>query len=208
MRTLAWRGRQVRMTEQGAQGEVEIIGTVEFPSENYSLVLVYPTAQARYTVTAEAGWRELAGVVGDLSAAEAENFRAGLRLATTPLLVNHQTLRAVALSPEVVGGQEYEVLRVWRGTEGPVDFFVDMHTGLIDRKRWSVPVGKEILQREEKTWDYREINGCQMPFARKTFEEGKAISLVSITQFEIDKPLPPDLFRKPAPAPAPSDGKP
>ncbi|MEM7164602.1 MAG: hypothetical protein AAF581_04020 [Planctomycetota bacterium] len=195
IKNLTWQGGMIRA---GQGVEIDIHGVVEFPGEKYRMQQSAGGSQTTFVVTEGGGWQDSSRTgFAQLPDTFVKSFRESLRVATTPILHDWESLVAQRLAPEVVADMEYDVLRVWRGASAPIDFLVNPETHMIERKRTRVASNGAMVLREEKTWDYRVVDGLQFPFHKTITDNGKQVQIINITGYQLNRELPADHFTAP-----------
>lgn len=194
--SLTWEGRDTRVTPSGVL-ENDIKGIVQFPGERFRMEQRRGGQEVVFVVTESAGWQKSSRGLQDLPNATLVRFRKGLKVSTTPLLKAHAELEAKELPTDVLGGREFLILRVWRGAEGPIDFFIDPDSHQILRKKQSVVANGQETVREEKMWDYRKVGSLNLPFSRSVFENGSNTGTISILKYTLNRDLPANTFQRP-----------
>lgn len=197
LKNMTWKGSETRVTPQGVS-ERDINGLVTFPRALFRMDMTTQGQKFTFCITDRAGWQKSIRGVQDLNESVQKEFRASLRLSTTPLLRHHAELIVQELDRDVLAGREFRVLRAWRGEQGPVDFYIDPNTFLIHRKKLKVISQGTERVREEQLWDYRKVGDLTLPFSRTLFEDGKKTAIISIREYEFNRDLPKETFEKPA----------
>lgn len=194
LKNLTWQGGMVRA---GQNVELDIRGVVAFPGENYHMKQSVGASSTTFVVSEGGGWQNSSRTgFSKLPAPFVERFRDSLSIATTPVLRDWKSLVVQQRAPEVVAGMQYDVLRVWRGT-APIDFLVNPDTRLIERKRTRVEDNGTMILREEKTWDYREVDGLMFPFHKTITDNGEQVQIVNMTGYQVNRELPAGFFDAP-----------
>ncbi|MGE3166648.1 MAG: hypothetical protein AB7O52_17235 [Planctomycetota bacterium] len=198
LHTFRWKSRETRLLTSGGVVERDVEGTLQLPEERFRMDFEQGAQKSYYVVTEKGGWQRSPTSLQDFTEALCTDFRRNLRTSTTPLLRAHAELVAQELPLEVLAGKEYRILRVWRGTDGPVDLFIDPDDLTISRRRSSVVVNGQVVVREEKLWDYRVVDGLKLPFARSMYDDGKNVATITTIQYTLNVPIPEGHFDRPS----------
>lgn len=98
---------------------------------------------------------------------------------------------------DVLAGKEYRVLRVWRGVDGPVDLYIDPDDLTINRRKSTVFQNGKMVVREEKLWDYRDVDGVKLPYARSLYDDGVNTATITTIEYRLDPEIPAGFFDRP-----------
>jgi hypothetical protein len=115
------------------------------------------------------------------------------------LVAAHDGRLRVRLLPDAKDdkGALHHALEVSGPELDPVIFYVDPATNLIAKQAYVAGgPGRPLI--EEIYSDYRAVDGVQMAFAATVRQGGRQVVDRRVTQFKINEPLAPSLFKRPS----------
>jgi outer membrane lipoprotein-sorting protein len=185
------------------QGSVQVESTLVFP-DRMKVDLHTPQGGFSMVVTPEAGFMSAEGRgVQDMPASRRDETLAQLRrdLVNIAQHVDDPAYSFVKTGTDKAGDKMVDVLDV----SGPgVSFvwFVDPETGRVLRTTYKSMGQSGMVDSETDFSDWRPVEGgLNLPFHRDNKQEGKDSSSAQFTSFQVNPPIDPKMFEKPA-APA------
>ena len=173
--------------------------TLAFP-DSIHVDVQTPQGQLTFIATADSGYMSMAGM-GTRSMPPAQKEEMLTQVHHDPVFVaqhvNDPAVTFTSAGTEKVGDVDAAILDIG-GSIPNLRWYIDPQTGRILREKYKGMGPTGPFEGETELSDWRTVDGLTFPYTHKNKQNGQESSLVEYKKIEINPPVDPKLFQKPA----------
>jgi hypothetical protein len=199
VKTVVAEAKTTLTSPQGEKVEATTRTYVEYPNR-FRVDATIQGTKVSQTYNAGSAWLQDPGGVRDAPEPMREEFNATVRRELITLLVSAvegSAATRLLTDAKQADGRVLKAIELTMPGVEPVVIYVDPSTNLITRQTYATrgPAGPDRV--EETFGDYRRVDGLQVAFKASVKRGGVTILEREVTDFKVNVPVEPDVFKKP-----------
>ncbi|MFN0057039.1 MAG: M16 family metallopeptidase [Planctomycetota bacterium] len=203
LKSLGWESDEVIRVQTGELKRF-VRAVVKFP-DHMRLDMLNEGATEENVVcfAGRSGWQRTKAGIVDMRSDEVTQFRRSLLTSTTGFLAAADAIadKAEELPPETLDQKPVRVLRLTRDKASSAEFMIDPENFMIVNKRQVMVTPAGAVLQEERTSDFREVDGVLLPFQRVLLQDGAERRRIVTKSYTLNPTVPPDFYVRPGEQP-------
>jgi zinc protease len=200
LRTIKAVRQKVNATRKSAQGELplQIDELTVFPDQQW-LKMQTPMGEMSMVISPKASFMTMGGQVRDMPSSQRQESLQDERreMIYVAQHVNDPTFQFAATGKEKIGNIDAAILDV-NADGSPLKWYVDPQSGRILRVVAERTGEQAPMTQSVDLSDWRDVDGLTLPFKRTITMNGEPSGVAQVEQIELNPPVDPKLFEKPA----------